>query len=305
VKIKSESGFARLPGFSKQARPLRAHFESLYSDPRKAPSERFVWDIWHVPGQYSHFRTPAHSCFPNRLYDPFHQSLVQWGRENLGCHDISPPWLSLYLDGSYQDWHADRPHGPWAFVFSLSPVKRVFQGGETLLLAPEVLRYWEHSGTERSFHESSELLIRLPSRFNELLVFDPRIPHRVSEVRGTRDPREGRLVMHGWFVQPRPFIHGPVKPRDVQNRLDDLVTDALPQILQSRAVQGMASFRLTIGTSGKVSAVSVLCHSLQPDRLEGWSAIHFLREISRALSQWQFQKQKSMSKITLPLVFEW
>jgi len=41
-------------------------------------------------------------------------------------------------------------------------------------------------------------------------VFDPRIPHGVRTVTGTHDPREGRLVIHGWFVQPRPFIRGPL-----------------------------------------------------------------------------------------------
>ena len=44
-------------------------------------------------------------------------------------------------------------------------------------------------------------------------VFDPRIPHGVRQVTGTHDPREGRLVIHGWFVQPRPFVRGPLPTR--------------------------------------------------------------------------------------------
>jgi Rps23 Pro-64 3,4-dihydroxylase Tpa1-like proline 4-hydroxylase len=43
------------------------------------------------------------------------------------------------------------------------------------------------------------LLELVPPLFNRLTVFDPRVPHGVPVVEGTRDPREGRLVLHGWF----------------------------------------------------------------------------------------------------------
>ena len=45
--------------------------------------------------------------------------------------------------------------------------------------------------------ELQHLVTRVPSPFNRLTVFDPRFPHGVREVRGTRDPRKGRLVLHG------------------------------------------------------------------------------------------------------------
>ena len=48
----------------------------------------------------------------------------------------------------------------------------------------------------------------MPPRFNQLLVFDPRLPHGVRPVEGTRDPRAARLVLHGWFTQPAPFFQG-------------------------------------------------------------------------------------------------
>lgn len=44
--------------------------------------------------------------------------------------------------------------------------------------------------------------------FNRLTVFDPRLPHGVRPVRGTQDPREARLVLHGWFTEPTPFFTG-------------------------------------------------------------------------------------------------
>lgn len=42
-----------------------------------------------------------------------------------------------------QELHADNPHGPWAFVLSLTDwERRRFSGGETAILQPHVLDYW-------------------------------------------------------------------------------------------------------------------------------------------------------------------
>jgi hypothetical protein len=111
-------------GFSREARAMRAHFDERLRDPRSTRGDRFVWDYWHVPSQYTALRTPAWEFFLAKLYDRFHQALVQWGRENLGCHDVSPPWLSNYVEGCRQELHADIGHGPWAFVFSLTDWSR-------------------------------------------------------------------------------------------------------------------------------------------------------------------------------------
>ena len=87
-------GFARTRGSE-----LRAHFDARFAEPRHAGAERFVWDYWHVPGQYTVLRTPAYAFFPPRIYRRFHEELVWWGRRTLGCHDVSPPWLSVYVEG--------------------------------------------------------------------------------------------------------------------------------------------------------------------------------------------------------------
>ena len=46
--------------------------------------------------------------------------------------------------------------------------------------------------------------------FNRLTVFDPRLPHGVRPVEGVRDPRQARLVLHGWFADPEPFFTGAI-----------------------------------------------------------------------------------------------
>jgi len=81
---------------------------------------------------------------------------VHWGRATLGCHDVSPPWLSLYVEGCRQELHGDLPHGPWAFVFSLTNWRqRTFRGGETLLVRDEVLDFWHDFASVRGSRSAS------------------------------------------------------------------------------------------------------------------------------------------------------
>ena len=83
-----------IDGFAREAEGLRRSFVERFADPRRAARQRFVWDWWHVPGQYTLLRTPAWELFPKALYRAFHERLVSFGRRVLGCHDVSPPWLS-------------------------------------------------------------------------------------------------------------------------------------------------------------------------------------------------------------------
>jgi hypothetical protein len=148
--------------FAPEATELRATFDDRFADPRSTRADRFVWDYWHVPGQYTALRTPAWTYFARRTYAAFHRRLVAWGREELGCHDVSPPWLSLYVDGCRQELHGDLPHGPWAFVFSLTRWRgRAFRGGETLLVRDEVLDFWHDFASLRAVEER-ELIREIP-----------------------------------------------------------------------------------------------------------------------------------------------
>ncbi len=48
----------------------------------------------------------------------------------------------------------------------------------------------------------------IPPKFNRLSLFDPRVPHGVVPVHGVHDPREARIVLHGWFAEPEPYFEG-------------------------------------------------------------------------------------------------
>ncbi len=293
-----------IDSFFREAKTLRAHFEERFRDPREARSDRFVWDYWHVPNQYTALRTPAYHFFPKKVYDAFHNELVWWGRRTLGCHDISPPWMSCYIDGFGQELHGDLPHGPWAFVYSLTPwSKRLFTGGETILLKQEILEYWQGFQSTRGL-ERGDIIEEVPANFNRLTVFDPRIPHGVKTVKGVNDLLQGRLVIHGWFVQPRPFIEGPLTPKELQRVIDELSGELGQALAEGLDLQGMLSLRLSVETSGKISKVETLTNSLKSADGDRALEASLVRHIGAWLRKANFRKQKAPSKVTLPLVFE-
>jgi Rps23 Pro-64 3,4-dihydroxylase Tpa1-like proline 4-hydroxylase len=73
--------------------------------------------------------------------------------------------------------------------------------------SPLLLDCWATFDPERST-EGGELIERIPARFDQLTVFDSRLPHGVAVVEGTRDPLEARVALHGWFHDPEPRIDG-------------------------------------------------------------------------------------------------
>jgi 2OG-Fe(II) oxygenase superfamily len=284
--------------FAPEARALRSVFDARFAEPRSTRRDRFVWDWWHVPGQYTALRTPAWEYFPKPIYERFHRRLVAWGRETLGCHDISPPWLSCYVDGCRQELHGDLPHGPWAFVYSLTPARRAFRGGQTLLVRDDVLDYWDGFASTRAIEEP-QLVRAIEPKFGRLTVFDPRIPHGVREVTGTRDPREGRLVIHGWFVQPRPFVVGPLPGRELSTRASEL-----GHALGDLPIAGLLSVAFRVDRSGATRDVRALSDTTRVPRADEPARKRAVRAMLRAISAWTFSRTRAPSRVVLPLVFE-
>jgi hypothetical protein len=295
--------FRVVDDFAPEVRAARAVFDARFADPRRAGGDRFVWDWWHVPGQYTQLRTPAWQYFPAPLYRALHGKLVDWGRRHLGCHAISPPWLSLYVDGCGQELHGDLPHGPFAFVLSLTRWSgRRFTGGETVLLRDDVLDYWRGFVSERSV-EQDQLITAIPPKFGRLVVFDPRIPHGVRRVAGTVDPREGRLVINGWFVQPRPFVTGPLGLAAVQRRIDALGAQITAWTRDGIWVTGTIAFQVTVRAAGTVGAVRVLSDTTRAPTGDDPGRRRLVAAIRRELAAWRLPRRRAASTITLPLVF--
>jgi hypothetical protein len=279
-------------------------FDQRFAAPREARRDRFVWDWWHVPGQYTALRTPAWEYFPKASYERFHRQLVAFGRRTLGCHDISPPWLSCYVEGCEQRLHGDLPHGPWAFVFSLTRWNsRVFRGGETLVVRDQVLDFWSDFTSVRSVEEP-EVIYPVEARFNRLVVFDPRVPHGVREVTGTRDPREGRLVIHGWFVRPMPVIEGPLPDAQLRRRVDDLSAAIAPWLDARMEISGLLSIGFRVTPRGRITQVEVLSDTTRVPRAQEARRKRFITAVCATLCDMDFAVQRGPSHVTLPLTFE-
>lgn len=282
---------------------LRQEFLTNFKDPKATQQKRFVWDFWYDEDQYHLIRTPAYYYFSQRLYQNFHSYLVQWGRENLGCHDISPPWLSYYVDGCYQKLHSDVPHGPWAFVYSLTPNKKEFKGGETLILKETTLNYWKNYQHGENY-EYDRFVDRIPSQMNQLILFDPRFPHGVTEVKGNRDPVKSRLVMHGWFVNPRPYVVGGLATAQVQKSVEKVFAELNPILKQIGLLDGVLSLRLRVGTQGKINGYKVLTNTLVSLAQRPAELIYLQKELKTLFIKTQFIRSKKPSQITLPLIFK-
>lgn len=296
------SHFFTIPGFYKNYKKLRGEFESYFKDAKSTHQKRFVWDFWYDEDQYHLIRTPAFYYFQKKIYQDFHSHLVQWGRENLGCHDISPPWLSYYVDGCYQNLHSDVPHGPWAFVYSLTPNKKEFRGGETLILKSKTLNYWADFNENKDY-EYSSFVDRIPSQMNQLILFDPRFPHGVSEVKGTRDPLKSRLVIHGWFVNPRPYVVGGLSTAQVQKALNPAFDSLMKILSEIELLNGTVSIRLRVSKNGAVTGYQLLTNTLiatHPNQADQY----LLGELKSIFKHTLFPKSKSNSAITIPLLFK-
>ncbi len=312
MKLRGQTSFGKLGAgmkykwvtdqFYPDARSLRSVFQDRFAEPKVTSANRFVWDYWHVPQQYTLLRTPADSFFPATMYKKFLSHLGEWAWKNLGCSAISSPWLSYYISDCEQKWHSDVPHGPWAFVYSLSPDRLEFSGGETQIVRPSVLQYWNHfSGLQdREFHSFVDTIA---PKFNRLVVFDPRLPHGVSRVGGIQDPRKARLVLHGWFTQPKPYLEGGLSPAEVRKKVNPRLDQLVEEMAEAGAWDGFLSLRLEVDPSGKIAKFKVLANTLW---LTGEAPVSGKVVESRAAKLFQgleFSAKREPSIITLPLQF--
>lgn len=289
--------------FFSRAQSLRDTFEKKFSKKKGTESDRFVWDYWYVENQYQFLRTPAYHFFKGKDYVSFHSQLVQWGRENLGCHDVSPPWLSYYVEGMEQKPHSDVPHGPWAWVYSLTPRTRHFTGGETFIFKPELLSYWRHFAEEKDREQSAYMDFISPD-FNRLTVFDPRFPHGVTTVQGVRDPLQARLVIHGWFVEPRPYVVGGLSTELVQPILAELIHSLSDFVGTSGDFHGTMSIRLQVSPQGKVNQIKWLTNTVLSLSGQNKDTDQLIRWLTRGLKLLAFPKARKGSAITIPILFK-
>ena len=272
-----------VPDFFAQAAEMRAVFDERVGRRRSVAKESFVWDYWHIPGQYTYLRTFGDRYFPEPLGGAFLSRLRAWGRDVLGCGAITPPWLSYYVEGCVQELHADVPHGPWAYVFSLTRWEdRRFSGGETELLSPETLEFWRHFSPDEGL-EARQLVERVPAEFNQLTVFDARIPHAVRAVHGTHDPLDSRVVLHGWFAYPELITSDDIGGEKALVSLKLATAQLARRIEGANSVTGVVTVRVEFGGDGQAREARVLSDTLASTAGDGPRPATVLEGLTDAL----------------------
>lgn len=289
--------------FSKLSKPLRLHFDQQFKSPLETVASRFSWDYWNVPGQYRLLRTPAEHFFGLKRLQEIQKALTTWGQKNLGCAQISPIWLSYYVDGFEQRLHCDNGHGPWAFVWSLSPSKPLFQGGQTKIMKPQTLEYWKHHQFGQGLEEA-QMFDFIEPKFNRLVVFDPRVPHGVERVEGVHDPREARLVLHGWFTHPEPILSPGIPKGRVHSQLKTLVQEEGQIFAESHQVTGTLCFQILVRPSGLIQEICILTQNLRSRNSQEGTIQRLIGQMAQKLSCWSFPKGPSGRFVVLPLIFE-
>ena len=262
-KLYMENHFWKIvDNFSANAKKLKSEFDISFAEPLKTKAERFCWDYWYVKDQYKLIRTPAEHFFSEKTYQDFENELMSWGEQKLGCTSLSPIWLSYYIDGCEQKMHTDSPHGPWAFVFSITDwSNRSFSGGETFLLKPETLCYWDFFDLNKGA-EGSQFIQSIEPQFNRLSVFDPRFPHGVEKVQGAHEPSNSRIVLHGWFTEPAPKFNDLDDVDTAWKRLQPALKKLGEELSSFGKFHGLLSLKFNIEASGKVLLKTTLCNTL-------------------------------------------
>ena len=107
--------------------------------------------------------------------------------------------------------------------------------------------------------------------------------------------------MHGWFVQPRPFIVGPLRTRDLAARTADL--DA---VLQASDVPlaGMLALAFDVDRAGRAQRVRMLSDTTRVALGGEADRVRLVARLRKTVAAWKFAKQRGASRVTLPLVFE-
>jgi hypothetical protein len=262
VRVTDSGQVVTVDNFFPGALDMRRVFEERLGARRGVERDRFVWDYWHVPDQYTYIRTFADEFFPSTLYGGFRDHLIAWGRENLGCTRIVLPWLSYYVDGCRQELHSDIPHGPWAYVFSLTNWdKRTFTGGETVLLRQQTLNFWPSYDPSR-YSELRSFVELIEPCFNRLTVFDPRIPHGVRVVEGTREPLDSRIAVHGWFSEPAVILSEAIEEPQQRRAFEATLAMLLLSLRDVDGVHGLVTARVDVSSEGKLTDTRIVSSSL-------------------------------------------
>jgi hypothetical protein len=251
---------------------MRAAYEHHFRDAYEGtPRTHQIWNYWYVPGLYAYFHTAAYKVVPEPLLARFMQRLRQWSMSTLGLDEITPPYLSFYVNGCEQQLHNDVGNGRWAYVYSICEDPPSFEGGATILMPGN--DYWDRR-TSVAAAAGAGLYEKIAPKFDQLLVFDDRVLHGVETVHGGMNPRRGRVVLQGHIKEGGVQVDGDLTSQTVIDTLATLQPSLVGLVPQSGRFRGLATVRIQVAPAGEVVAGRLLVNQIyDPDRTGVASAI--------------------------------
>jgi hypothetical protein len=283
------------------AQAMRADVVAHLTDPYShRPETHQVWNYWFVPGLYAYLRTRPEKVIQRERARGFLEALRGWSSDTLGLGGVSSPILSLYVSGCSQGLHNDSKNGRFAYVYSLTPLERRTNGGETIVLrqGDPFLQNLRRGNAGQGLYDLIE------PRFNRLVVFDDRLVHGVQRVSGSMDPVEGRCVMHGHIEESGPIIAGPL-PREavgetVRRAIERFAADRLAAIPR---YHGPITMRLAVAPTGEVTEARVLVDRVFHAREGEGEWPHFRSALLEAFGEARFPPAAGLTMVTVPMTF--
>jgi len=187
-----------ITNFWPRADEARARYERFMGDPgaHSFQSQHQCWDYWYMPEIYCYLRTDAVKVLGGDLIDDFLTRLEALCDSELNGVSPRSPWLSLHLDGMRHEIHNDSCNGVYGYVYSLTRNANSFSGGQTCVAREEVFDALEPR-QPKAWQGYFEVI---PPVYNQLTLFDDRLPHMVPVVQGSMNPLEGRLCLTGHLI---------------------------------------------------------------------------------------------------------
>lgn len=283
--------------FFSEAETMREAIDSRFKD---AYSQAVKWNYFSVPRLYTYLRVSPQEIIPEDLYRRFMSRFKEWCTENLGLAPIGDPALHLMVNGCKLELHSDFHNGTWGYVYSLTRWQnRHFSGGETLLMRDGVPSFKKHHA------HGEELYELVPAHFNQLLVFDDRIAHATPVIEGTMDPMEGRIALVGHIRATSPTVTGHLVSAEVESILLEAYVQLQNRLKPYKDVHGTITYRLSIGTTGRVESITTLTDNLITS-LTGYEhsdAVAAVRSVNHhILAKLKFSEAAGSSVILIPII---
>jgi hypothetical protein len=282
-----------------QAEAMRQAIDDHFADPNAHGADTHqIWNYWFVPDLYAYLRTQPEKVIAKPQVDAFVERLRVWSAQTLGLARVTWPYLSCYVAGCRQELHNDSANGRFGYVYSLTREDRKTLGGDTIVHHEgDAFRALSaRPGAGHSFFDA------VAPRFNRLVLFDDRMPHAVTRLEGSMDPREGRFVLHGHISESEPIIAGAL-PGDALLGPVNVAFRTFTEGVFLDGYHGPVTIRLDIAPKGEVSAHHVLLDRViyAGDGESRWPML--LGDLLARLTALRFPAAPGPSQVLLPVSF--